>query len=48
MKMCTSCGKQSKEHTKFKCPECGNEIYRCKHCKHMSIEYKCSCGFTGP
>ena len=48
MKSCTSCRKQTKEYTKFKCPECGEEIFRCRKCKEMAIEYKCKCGFSGP
>jgi len=48
MKICTTCKKQVKIYTKINCPECGEELIRCKHCKEMALEYKCKCGFKGP
>jgi predicted RNA-binding Zn-ribbon protein involved in translation (DUF1610 family) len=48
MVKCVSCGKESTKGVKFKCPECGEEVYRCDKCRSLSIEYKCKCGYVGP
>ncbi|MFZ5955645.1 MAG: zinc finger domain-containing protein [Nanoarchaeota archaeon] len=45
---CISCGENT-AGVKFPCPECGKELFRCKKCRTLSIEYKCShCGYSGP
>jgi len=47
-KNCISCGKEIAEKgILFKCP-CGKEIARCGHCRKLTVQYKCDCGFEGP
>jgi predicted RNA-binding Zn-ribbon protein involved in translation (DUF1610 family) len=50
LKNCSSCGRQTKDYTAFKCPNCGeSEIIRCQHCREILNEYVCSkCGLRGP
>ena len=49
LKNCTTCGKQTKDYSKFPCPKCDAEIIRCKHCRQISLPYTCpSCGQNGP
>ncbi|MDR0438917.1 MAG: zinc finger domain-containing protein [Methanocalculaceae archaeon] len=48
---CTSCNAPLTERgaTEFKCPDCGEIIYRCAYCRKQSIKYICpKCGFQGP
>ena len=50
---CTSCGRPIAPYdkgVKFACPNCGETIiWRCSHCRKLSIKYKCiKCGFEGP
>lgn len=47
---CVSCGKKIGEKSViFKCPSCSkNIIVRCRHCRKVSVGYKCECGFEGP
>ncbi len=33
---------------RFKCPNCGEPIYRCGRCRKSSKPWKCKCGFVGP
>jgi predicted RNA-binding Zn-ribbon protein involved in translation (DUF1610 family) len=50
-KTCVSCNKATQEYINFKCPECGEEIIRCQHCRALGIEYKCpnkECRFVAP
>jgi len=51
--ICNSCKKNVTNEVgtaKFLCPKCGKStIIRCKHCREIAAQYKCSnCGFTGP
>ncbi|HJJ28118.1 MAG TPA: zinc finger domain-containing protein [Methanocorpusculum sp.] len=51
MAKCTSCNGPLAERgaTEFKCPDCGETIYRCASCRHQSVKYTCpKCGFEGP
>ncbi len=49
MEKCVSCDKASSDGVRFPCPKCGSEIFRCKKCRSLSLEYKCPiCGFVGP
>jgi hypothetical protein len=49
VKICTTCGKQTKDYAEFPCTECGEMIVRCFHCRKISIPYKCPvCGKEGP
>ncbi len=32
----------------FPCPECGEKVVRCAHCRSVNNPYKCKCGFVGP
>jgi Zn-ribbon RNA-binding protein len=48
MKRCITCGKMVKEFSEFPCPECGEKITRCSHCREIKNPYKCVCGFAGP
>lgn len=47
---CTTCGKETNDYVKFKCPNCGEtEIIRCKSCRVLGRHYKCEkCEFIGP
>jgi predicted RNA-binding Zn-ribbon protein involved in translation (DUF1610 family) len=50
-RQCVSCGINisGTNAAKFKCPECGHQIYRCAKCRKQSNLYECpDCGFTGP
>ncbi|MGC9037853.1 MAG: zinc finger domain-containing protein [Candidatus Micrarchaeia archaeon] len=49
-KICTSCGKLTKDYVEFKCPKCNEGvIIRCRECRENFRSYKCSvCGFEGP
>jgi hypothetical protein len=47
---CTSCNAPLAERgaTEFKCPDCGETIYRCAQCRKQSVKYTCpKCGFQG-
>lgn len=50
MKICSSCGKQTRGYAEFPCPHCGEStIVRCPHCREVSNVYKCvKCGGEGP
>jgi hypothetical protein len=49
MKKCTSCGREIEDKSViFKCPACGREIARCGHCRKLTVQFKCECGFEGP
>ncbi|MFB6265503.1 MAG: zinc finger domain-containing protein [Candidatus Nanohaloarchaea archaeon] len=49
---CITCGKNldaAESFVVFPCPECGEEIARCRRCKKLRNRYECgSCGLTGP
>jgi|GEM_PF-63951 len=48
---CVSCGLNiaGTNAAAFKCPDCGQQIYRCAKCRKQSNLYECpDCGFTGP
>lgn len=45
---CISCNKETGDGTKFHCPECKKEIFRCERCRTLSIDYKCKCDYIGP
>ncbi|SEW30750.1 HVO_2753 family zinc finger protein [Halobacterium jilantaiense] len=48
---CVSCGINISGTTaaSFKCPDCGQQIYRCSKCRKQSNLYECpDCGFRGP
>jgi hypothetical protein len=48
---CVSCGINvtGMSAASFKCPECGQQIYRCAKCRKQSNLYECpDCGFRGP
>ena len=48
---CVSCGINisGTNAAAFKCPDCGQQIYRCAKCRKQSNLYSCKgCGFTGP
>ncbi|MDI9646051.1 MAG: zinc finger domain-containing protein [Archaeoglobales archaeon] len=48
---CITCGSVlvGTNYVAFPCPECGEEIYRCKRCRRLANTYRCKkCGFTGP
>ncbi len=48
-KTCMTCGAKSTVIVEFPCPQCGETIMRCKHCRLVNNSYKCpSCGFEGP
>jgi len=47
---CISCGKNVTsiaDSVVFECPECGELIVRCGHCRKMGVNYECKCGFKG-
>ncbi len=51
MLRCTSCNREvnAGEYVSFKCPQCGETIIRCDHCRATSTPWKCpKCGFEGP
>ncbi len=48
MKRCATCGRMVKEFAEFPCPDCGNKIVRCGHCREVKSQYACECGFRGP
>ena len=48
---CVSCGinVSGTNAARFKCPDCGEQIYRCSKCRKQSNLYQCpGCEFTGP
>jgi hypothetical protein len=50
-RQCVSCGINiaGMSAAGFKCPDCGQQIYRCSTCRKQSNLYECpDCGFTGP
>ncbi|MFB6155248.1 MAG: HVO_2753 family zinc finger protein [Haloferacaceae archaeon] len=50
-RQCVSCGISiaGMSAASFKCPECGQQIYRCAKCRKQSNLYECpDCGFRGP
>jgi predicted RNA-binding Zn-ribbon protein involved in translation (DUF1610 family) len=50
-RQCVSCGINisGTNAARFKCPDCGAQIYRCAKCRKQSNLYECpDCGFTGP
>lgn len=48
-KVCMTCGARSITTVGFPCPECGENIVRCAHCRSVNNAYKCpKCGFEGP
>jgi hypothetical protein len=50
-RQCVSCGINisGTNAARFKCPDCGNLIFRCSTCRKQSNLYECDdCGFTGP
>lgn len=48
MKRCITCGRMVKKFAEFPCPDCGEKIVRCKHCREIKNPYKSECGFEGP
>jgi predicted RNA-binding Zn-ribbon protein involved in translation (DUF1610 family) len=47
-KKCMTCGARSITMVDFPCPECGEKMLRCSHCRAVNNPYKCKCGFVGP
>lgn len=50
-RQCVSCGINisGMSAAAFKCPDCGQQIYRCAKCRKQSNLYECpDCGFRGP
>ncbi|MFC6953068.1 HVO_2753 family zinc finger protein [Halorubellus litoreus] len=48
---CISCGLNiaGTNAARFKCPDCGDVIFRCAKCRKQSNLYECDdCGFEGP
>lgn len=47
-KRCATCGKLAREFAEFPCPQCGEKVVRCYHCREIRNKYACKCGFMGP
>jgi Zn-ribbon RNA-binding protein len=47
-KTCSTCGAKAVTIVEFPCPDCGEKITRCFHCRSMNNPYECKCGFKGP
>ncbi|PIU02992.1 MAG: RNA-binding protein [Candidatus Diapherotrites archaeon CG09_land_8_20_14_0_10_32_12] len=49
MAICNTCNKKTDDYVKFKCPSCGEQIYRCNHCRTLGNTFKCKkCGMELP